>query len=130
MASTFKKSHVPQNLSLVDRLFRLVLGLAMMSVLFYSNPYLVLSTGWESVIALLGIYPLMTGMVGVDPIYQLGHLSSCDTSERNQCGTLPYQIAASIDHIPGVCDSDTEHSLDACHPVGEPKPHHKVWHVD
>jgi len=130
MDSTFKKSNVPQNLSLIDRLFRLALGIAMMSVLFYSNPYLVISTGLMSAIALVGIYPLMTGMIGVDPIYELGHLKSCDTSDRNQCGTLPYQVAAATNHIPGVCDSNTEHSLGACHPVGIPKPHHKVWHVD
>ncbi len=110
MKSLFKKSNVPQNLSLIDRVVRLVLGLVMISVLFFDNPYFVLSTTWMSVLVLVSIYPLMTGMLGVDPLYAAAHVKSCDTSEHNQCGTLPYQAAAATDHIPGVCDDETEHS--------------------
>jgi len=102
----------------------------MVSLVIIDHPLIALPAGWESLLIIISIYPFMTGMIGADPLYLLGHIRSCDSSDRNQCGTLPYQIAAAIDHIPGVCDSDTEHSLDACHPIDQPKPRHKVWHVD
>ena len=79
---------------------------------------------------LASLYPLMTAMIGWDPLYAIFHVRSCSRAGRNQCGTLPYQLKAFAGHAPKYCDSKDEHSLENCHDAPEEQPHHALWKVE
>lgn len=103
---------IPQNMSLYDRIFRFVLGVLLLGI-----PYVLAIAGdvgtvshtlaWAMVVS---FYPLMTAIVGCDPIYALFHKKTCGVSETNQCGSVPYQIDAALGHHP-IPDNDFEHEL-------------------
>ena len=122
MERVIAKLGVAQNLSLLDRLFRFVIGIGLIAVAAVT-----LITGsavtWQGFAILLSIYPLMTGMLGVDPVYSLFNKKTCGINDRNQCGTIPYQVDAAMGHHP-VPDKGYEydHSLGASH--HEPVKHH------
>lgn len=115
MERVAQKLGVIQNLSLTDRLVRFAIGIGMISAVGIA-----IATGnfvtWEGYVALLSIYPLATGMLGVDPFYSLFHKKTCGLNDRNQCGTIPYQVDAAMGHHP-VPDKGYEfdHSLGASH---------------
>ncbi|MFT3835373.1 MAG: DUF2892 domain-containing protein [Myxococcaceae bacterium] len=58
----------PANESTADRVIRVVIGLAVTS-LFFVGPH----SAW----ALLGLIPLMTGVLGSCPLYTLFGISTC-----------------------------------------------------
>ncbi|MBK7861283.1 MAG: DUF2892 domain-containing protein [Archangiaceae bacterium] len=60
----------PRNEHTVERVIRVVLGLAIIS-LFFVGP----QTPW----ALLGLVPLVTGALGSCPVYTLFGVSTCST---------------------------------------------------
>lgn len=106
---------VMQNLSLLDRSLRgvlaaLLLGLPAIHVAFYGGVF----DWWHGISMLLSVYPGLTAFWGWDPFYQAAGYKTCDLSERNQCGTLPYQIDAALGHHP-VPDKDFDHSLAGSH---------------
>lgn len=107
------KLEVVQNLGWLDRILRIVIG-----VVFVGLPCFYLLSGqsspWYLYLMLLAVYPLMTGMLGRDLIYDLFKVKSCGTSERNQCGTFPYEIDAALGRKP-IPDSEIEHSLERSH---------------
>ena len=131
MITLAEKSHVVQNMGLIDRAARLLIGVALLSVSYY---YAIHSSVkfevFEFYSFAIALYPIFTGMFGWDPLYALFNGRTCSDSGRNQCGTLPYQWKAITGHAPKYCDSDAEHSLEACHDEPEEHPHHKVWRVD
>jgi hypothetical protein len=57
-----------RNEGTVDRVVRIVLGLALLSLVF---------VGPKSWLGFLGIIPLVTGIVGTCPLYTLFGLSTC-----------------------------------------------------
>jgi hypothetical protein len=64
---------LPHNESALDRSLRVVVGLAVISLVFFGpqTPW-----GW------LGLVPLVTGLVGSCPIYTLFGLSTCPITGR------------------------------------------------
>ena len=101
-----------ENIGLLDRMVRFFGGGALMS---YGVISAVL-TGHDVVSAvaiLLAVYPLMTTMMGWDPIYQLFGARSCSIDGgRNQCGTLPYEVDAALGHKPQPTEGyEYDHSL-------------------
>lgn len=109
-----KHEGVLQNLGWHDRLLRIVVG-----VLCIATPFYVLATTgqlatWHLVLMLVSMYPFITGLIGLDPLYSSIDLRSCDTSERNRCGTLPFEMDTAIGRHP-IPDSDIEHSLEHSH---------------
>jgi fatty acid desaturase len=58
----------PRNEHLIDRAIRVVLGLAILSLVF---------VGPQTLWGLLGLVPLVTGLVGSCPVYTLLGLSTC-----------------------------------------------------
>ncbi len=52
----------------VDRVFRIVLGLVLLSLTFF-GPH-----AWWG---LLGVIPLVTGIVGYCPLYRILHVDTC-----------------------------------------------------
>lgn len=64
------KKILPGNEHVVDRVIRVVLGLAVLSLVF---------VGPKSLLGLLGLIPLATGLVGSCPLYTLLGLSTCKT---------------------------------------------------
>jgi hypothetical protein len=110
-----KGNFVEQNLGLWDRILRVIIGSLMLSV-----PYMmitqvgVMSEMWHSVLIVLSIYPFLTGILGADPFYRWMDLKSCDLSNRNKCGSFPFQVDALLGHKP-VPDDDYEHTLSNSH---------------
>ena len=70
---------------------------------------------------LFAIYPLMTTMMGWDPLYQLFGARSCTVEGgRQQCGTFPYEVDAALGHDPKP-DQSHDHSLTGSHHEARPK---------
>lgn len=90
---------VKENVGLLDRSLRLIAGAAMLAV-----PYLLMIQEnssihvWYSLSMLLSVYPILTGIIGFDPLYKLYDAKTCDLSQRNQCGDFPYQVDALFQH--------------------------------
>jgi hypothetical protein len=84
-----------QNLGLVDRVVRMILGFLMVGVVLMDID-LGVAPGWHLILPILSIYPFITGILGWDPLYAASHVKSCDTSRRNQCGTFPYEAKAAM----------------------------------
>ena len=114
MKTMLEKLGVIQNVGLGDRLLRIVIGMVMLvGTIIYlqgSDAYM----GWQAYIALLSVYPLMTGILGWCPLYTLSRVKTCKMTGRNQCGTLPYQVDAALGHRP-VAERDYDHSLAGSH---------------
>jgi Protein of unknown function (DUF2892) len=64
---------IPRNEHVIDRVVRVVLGVAVLS-LFFVGP----QTPW----ALLGLIPLLTGAVGSCPLYTLFGISTCELPKK------------------------------------------------
>ena len=119
--TTPRKYLVPQNLGWLDRLIRFMIGTAMLvapvTYLLYLSPETPtwINDGapmdWPYYSMLLSSYPLLTAMLGHDPVYALFGLKSCGTSPRNPCGTLPFEIASAAGNRPRPND-DVDHSLE------------------
>jgi len=90
----------PHNMGLVDRAVRFFVGGAL---LFVGVISLVLTEGvqmWQALTVLVSIYPLMTCMMGWDPVYQIFGLRTGAEHGRNVTGTFPYQVDAAMRHNP------------------------------
>ena len=59
---------LPRNEAMWDRVVRVVLGLAVLSLIFW---------GPKSLWGLVGVIPLVTGLAGSCPLYTLTGLSTC-----------------------------------------------------
>lgn len=82
-----------QNIGLIDRTVRVIVGLAMIAVWFV---YPIASVSmWFAVLPLLGVFPLLSGILGWCPVYAIFHTKSCGTDSHNTCGTFPDQL----DHL-------------------------------
>jgi len=112
---TLAKLSEVHNLGLIDRVARLLLAVVLIGGAITSILNRSVVT-WQVTIVLFAIYPLMTGMLGWDPLYSVGHTKTCDLSNHNRCGTFPYQIDAILGHNP-ISDKGYEydHSLTASH---------------
>jgi len=87
---SLQNSNALQNIGLIDRTVRVIVGLAMISVvLFYPFESVNL---WFAILPLLGVYPLLSGILGWCPTYALFHTKSCGTDGHNSCGTFPDQL--------------------------------------
>jgi hypothetical protein len=60
----------PRNENTVDRTIRVVLGLALLSLVF---------VGPQTLWGLVGLVPLLTGAIGSCPLYRLFGVSTCRT---------------------------------------------------
>lgn len=105
-----------ENIGLVDRMVRFFGGGALMTFGVISA----LLTGHDvmsAIAILLAVYPLMTTIMGWDPIYQLLGARTCAVEGgRNQCGTFPYELDSALGHEPKP-DEDYayDHSLTGSH---------------
>lgn len=59
---------MPQNEGTLDRVIRVVIGLVLLSLVF---------VGPQTLWGLVGLVPLLTGLVGTCPIYTMFGLRSC-----------------------------------------------------
>lgn len=105
-----------ENIGLVDRMVRFFGGGALMAFGVMSA----LLTGHDVISAvaiLLAVYPLMTTLMGWDPVYQLFGARTCSVEGgRNQCGTLPYELDSALGHEPAPDEGyNYDHSLTGSH---------------
>ena len=108
---TLAKIGVIQNLGLVDRALRIVIGIFLLGgaiVHMQMNGHVV--SPWHALAGLVSVYPFLTGMIGWDPLYSMLRVRSCNLSGKNQCGTLPYEVDAALGRNPKP-DNDFDHSL-------------------
>jgi hypothetical protein len=109
-----KAMGVPQNLGWLDRVIRVVVGFLLLGV-----PAVMLSVQtsmatWHNYVMIVSVYPFLTAILGWDPLYYIFGAKTCGTSERNPCGTFPYEVDAALGRHP-IPDSDIEHSLSISH---------------
>lgn len=88
---TLQNSNALQNISIIDRTVRSIVGMAMISVWFF-YPITSLSV-WMALFPLLGILPLLSGILGWCPVHAMFNTKSCGMDERNTCGTYPDQLS-------------------------------------
>lgn len=119
------RSRIVENLGLIDRVIRIIVGTVMISVpltiITINAPRIdegVAISGWLYVILLLALYPFWTTAIGWDPVYNLFKICSCGGSEKNPCGTLPYELDAAVGRHP-IPESDVIHSLETAHHPGQ-----------
>ena len=120
-----KRSRIIENLGWPDRGIRIMIGTVMVAVpltiITIKAPGLDLGasvSGWLYVAMLLGLYPFWTSVIGWDHVYNLFKIRTCGGSEKNPCGTLPYELDAAVGRRP-IPESDVIHSLDTAHHPGE-----------
>lgn len=108
------KGNIPDihNIGLVDRTIRFAIG----GVLFSAGALSEVLTFWETVSMIVALYPLLTSVIGWDPVYQFAEYRSGRNSGHNVTGTLPYQIDAALGHNP-IPDAgySYDHSLTGSH---------------
>ncbi|HEC19453.1 MAG TPA: DUF2892 domain-containing protein [Gammaproteobacteria bacterium] len=92
---TLQHKFALQNVGLIDRSVRVIVGLAMIgSWFFYPMESVNL---WFALLPLVGIVALLTGILGWCPVYAMFHTKSCGADAHNTCGTLPDQLTHMID---------------------------------
>ena len=84
-----------QNLGWLDRTMRLIVGAALVAIVLIDLEQRN-TLGWHAYLPIVAIYPLLTGLLGWDPLYATTHIKSCDTSSRNKCGTYPFEVESAI----------------------------------
>ena len=95
MADIFDKSllqhqNALQNIGAIDRTARIIIGIAFISVCFVVE--ITSANVWLMLFPLVGIVPLLSGIMGWCPVYAMFHTKSCGIDSHNACGTLPFQI--------------------------------------
>lgn len=114
MKTLLSKLGVIQNVGLADRVIRVIIGAFMLiGVMVYIQRTGVIVDS-EAYVALLSIYPLLSGILGWDPLYAMTQVRTCRMTGRNQCGTLPYQVDAAMGHRP-MPNHEYDHSLAGSH---------------
>lgn len=63
----------PANEGTIDRVLRVIVGIAVLSLYFFGP-----KTPW----ALVGVIPLATGLIGSCPVYTLLGISTCPVKQR------------------------------------------------
>jgi hypothetical protein len=110
MERTNVKLTVVHNIGLVDRIVRALLGSAMIAGAVISM-YMTQAIMWETYAILIAVYPLLTAILGWDPFYSMFRVRSCNLEGgRNLCGTLPFEVDATLGNNP-VPKNDYDHSL-------------------
>src|SRR5580658_491408 len=97
MKSLYKSLETVHNIGLLDRFVRLLFAAVLIIVPATMHGEM---TTWQAFFMVLAVYPAITGFLGWDPYYQMTHVKSCGFSDRNQCGTLPFEIEAALGHHP------------------------------
>ncbi|KIC27645.1 YgaP family membrane protein [Leisingera sp. ANG-M6] len=64
---------MPRNEGTLDRALRIILGLILLSLVF---------TGPQTLWGLIGLIPLLTGLMGYCPLYQMIGLSTCPLKKQ------------------------------------------------
>lgn len=104
------------NIGIIDRMIRFFVGGGLLFLGVISIVVSETTQVWEAIVVLLAIYPLMTCVMGWDPIYQMIGLRTGHETGRNVTGTFPFQVDAAAGHNP-VPDKEYEydHSLAGSH---------------
>ncbi|HHH35353.1 MAG TPA: DUF2892 domain-containing protein [Gammaproteobacteria bacterium] len=90
-----------QNIGITDRIIRFFLGGALLGGGVLAMVEMHSVTLLPALAVILAVYPLMTTMMGWDPIYQMMGARTCSLEGgRNQCGTFPYEVDAALGHEP------------------------------
>lgn len=84
-----------QNMGWLDRVVRVLVGAGLVGVVFM-DIYAGQPLSWHAYLPIIAIYPLITAIMGWDPLYAAGHVKTCDGSQRNQCGTFPYEVETAV----------------------------------
>ena len=108
---------VVYNIGLFDRVARFIVGFALLvagSIGMSMSPAI---TTWEATAILVSVYPVLTAILGWDPLYALFGARTCSLEGgRNQCGTLPYEIDAAMGNDPEPDKGfEYDHSLSGSH---------------
>lgn len=113
-----------QNLGLTDRVLRVIIGSALIAVVLV-DLYLRVDLGWHAYLPIIAIYPMLTGILGFDPLYSIFNYRTCDSSARSRCGTFPFEVEAALGKNV-KCDADYDCSLSGDQQVSD---HNKPSHA-
>lgn len=63
---------MPRNEGTLDRILRIIVGLVLLALIF---------VGPKTMWGLIGLIPLLTGLIGYCPLYQIFGLNTCPTKK-------------------------------------------------
>lgn len=106
-----------QNLGLWDRVLRVIIGSALIAVALV-DLYRMVELGWHAYLPIIAIYPILTGILGVDPLYSMMKVRTCDGSRRNRCGTFPFEVEAALGKDVSCDESSYDCSISGDHHHG------------
>ncbi|MBI3772715.1 MAG: DUF2892 domain-containing protein [Gammaproteobacteria bacterium] len=95
MFTDTKKLGALQNVGLWDRILRVIIGSGLIAVVLV-DLYQRTDLGWHAYLPIIAIYPMLTGILGFDPLYSSVNYRTCDSSMRNRCGTFPFEVEAAF----------------------------------
>lgn len=95
MFTDTKKLGALQNVGLWDRVLRVIIGSGLIAVVLF-DLYQHVDVGWHAYLPIIAIYPMLTGILGFDPLYSSFNYRTCDSSMRNRCGTFPFEVEAAL----------------------------------
>jgi hypothetical protein len=111
-----------QNLGWLDRTIRVIIGFALVfTVLFEFQK--TGDLGGYAYLPILAIYPFLTAVLGWDPLYSASNIRSCGGSDRNKCGTYPFEIESALGKKP-ECNEGFDCSVPGDHHAHERPAHH------
>ena len=87
---TLQHKYPLQNISPIDRTSRIIIGMILIGTPFFMD--VGSANIWFVLLPLIGIIPLLSGIIGWCPVHAFFRTRSCGTDSHNACGTLPFQL--------------------------------------
>jgi len=96
MQKALKNPRVIQNMGWLDRVLHFSLGAVLLLVPLALIAMDIANDWYLYCLMLLSVLPISIAVWGLEPLYQVMGVKSCDTSERNRCGTFSEEIRSAF----------------------------------
>jgi len=96
MLKALKNPRVIQNMGWLDRVIHFTVGACLLLIPLGVLAMDIADDWYLYVLMLISILPISIAVWGLEPIYQVMGVKSCDTSERNKCGTFGEEIKSAL----------------------------------
>jgi len=96
MQKALKNPRVIQNMGWLDRVLHFLVGAGLLLVPMALLDMEISEAWYLYVLMLVSVIPISIAVWGLEPLYQIMGVKSCDTSERNRCGTFFEELRAAF----------------------------------
>ena len=96
MQKALKIPRVIQNMGWLDRVLHFTVGAGLLLIPLTVLAMDIAESWYLYCLMLLSVIPISIAVLGLEPIYQWMGVKTCDTSDRNRCGTFPEELSAAF----------------------------------